>query len=170
MKPLQVTINAIQLGFDLICVLNTWHRKNTHTITQNCPPNNEQQPSSDHFLYLGQGQLNVIPLCEWTWCHNLSWYTCVNFPMSWKQRVHFNQGILKGGSLFDPCVNAMGRRPYWPSCMRLIIVPSGLVRSISAICVYHCYRVGHCAITYMRAWFKSTQERQLALNGIAWQA
>ena len=33
----------------------------------------------------------------------------------------FNQGIKKGndGSLFGPCVNAMGRQPYWPSCMEV---------------------------------------------------
>ena len=30
--------------------------------------------------------------------------------------VQKNQGILKGGigSLFEPCVNAMGQQPYWP--------------------------------------------------------
>ena len=72
---------------------------------------------------------------------------------------------LKGGigSLFDPCVNAMGRRPYWPSCMEVSYCTFGF----GVICTHYCYRVIHRAITIKCAWFKSTRERQLTL---AWQA
>ena len=74
---------------------------------------------------------------------------------------------LKGGigSLFDPCVNAMWRRPYWPSRMELGYCTSGF----GAICADHRYRVIHRA-AYMRVLFKCTRERQLTLNEIAWQA
>ena len=38
-----------------------------------------------------------------------------------KQCFVFGPRNFKGGigSLFDPCVNAMGRRPYWPSRMEV---------------------------------------------------
>ena len=52
---------------------------------------------------------------------------------------------------------------------RWVIVPSDLARSFGAICTYYRYRVIHRAITYMRAWFKSTLERQLTLNKIVWR-
>ena len=40
---------------------------------------------------------------------------------------------------------------------RRVIVPSDLARSFGAICAYYCYNVIHRGITYMHAWFKSTQ-------------
>ena len=97
--------------------------------------------------------------------------------MGWTESL-LHQGLdvqatprnLKGGirSLFYSCVNAMGqRRPYWPSCMEVSIVPLDLARSFSVICAHYRYPVIHRAITYMRVWFKSTRERQLTLNEIA---
>ena len=53
----------------------------------------------------------------------------------------------------------MGRLPYWSSSMEVSYCTFGFGMIIR--------RVIHCAINYMRAWFKSTQERQLTLNEIA---
>ena len=85
---------------------------------------------------------------------------------------HSQPRNLKGeiGSLFEPCVNAVRRRPYWQLCMEV----SYRTFRFSAIfrrnqSNYH-YRVIHCAISYMRAWLKSMREMQLTLNEIAWQA
>ena len=81
---------------------------------------------------------------------------------------------LKGGigSLFDPCVNAMGRGHIARNVWRWVIVPSDLARSFGAICAHYRYRVIHRAITNMRARFKFMRERQLTLkfNEIIWQA
>ena len=65
--------------------------------------------------------------------------------------------------LFDPCVNAMGRRPFCPSHMEVSYCTFG---SFGAICTHYRYRVIHCAITYLHAWFESMRERQLTLKGI----
>ena len=75
---------------------------------------------------------------------------------------------LKGGigSLFDPCVNAMGRRPYWPSRMEVSYFTLGF----GVICAHDRYRVIHHVITFMREWFESSWESQLTLKGVAWQA
>ena len=68
---------------------------------------------------------------------------------------------LKGGigSLFDFCVNVMGRRPY-----------SDLAQLFGVICANYCYSMIHCAITNMRVWFESTRERHLTLSKIIQQA
>ena len=50
---------------------------------------------------------------------------------------------------------------------RWVIVPSDLARTFAAICAHYHYRVIHRGIIYMRAWFKSTPERQLTLNETA---
>ena len=100
----------------------------------------------------------LFVLCEWLAPHS-------------RQLSQFEPRNLKGGirSLFDPCVNAMGRQPYCSSHMEGVIVPSDLARSFGAICA-HRYRVIHCAITNMRVRFEFTQERQLTHNKIIWQA
>ena len=41
------------------------------------------------------------------------------------------------GLLFDPCVNAMGWQPYWPSCMEASYCTFGF----GAICTHYRYRV-----------------------------
>ena len=46
---------------------------------------------------------------------------------------------------------------------RRVIVPLNLAWSFGAICAHYHYRVIHCEITDMRAWFESTQEKQLSL-------
>ena len=67
---------------------------------------------------------------------------------------------LKGRivSLFDPCVNAMGRRPYWPSHMEASNCTFGLAPSFGMICAHYRYCVIHRGITYMRVCLKSTWE------------
>ena len=60
---------------------------------------------------------------------------------------------LKGkiGSLFDPCVNAMGWRPYWPSHMEASYCTFGFGgKTFGAICAQYRYRVIHRAITIVR--------------------
>ena len=90
------------------------------------------------------------------------------FPAAWTAiPKEFEGGI---GSLFDPCVNATGQRPYCLSRMEVIIVPSDLARSFGAICTYYHYRLIHRAQwPFLRAWFESTRERQLTLNKIIWR-
>ena len=71
---------------------------------------------------------------------------------------------LKGGigPLFDPCVNAMGRRPFWPSRMEVSYCTFGLKQLFGSVV--------HRATTCMHAWFKlDTRDRQLMLNEIAWE-
>ena len=60
-------------------------------------------------------------------------------------------------------VNAMGQRPCWPTCMKA----SYCTFRFGVICACYHYHVIHHAITYMRAWLKTAQERQLTLNEIA---
>ena len=93
------------------------------------------------------------------------------FANSYKTKNKLFARNLKGEIryLFDPCVNVMGRRPYWPS-WRWVIVPSDLEQSFGAICAHYHYRVIHRAIIYMHAWFKSTRKRQLTLIKITWWA
>ena len=74
------------------------------------------------------------------------------------------------GSLFDPCVKAMGQRPYWPSHMEVsyCIFRFGAnircnVRTLSLLRDSLCDN----QLTIMRAGFKSTREKQLTR---AWQA
>ena len=54
---------------------------------------------------------------------------------------------LKGGirSLFDPCVNATTRQPYFPSRMEVSYCTFGF----GAICTHYHYRVFHRSITYL---------------------
>ena len=59
---------------------------------------------------------------------------------------NFKGGI---GSLFDPCVNAMGRGHIDRHLWRRVIVPSYLAPSFGVICAHYCYRVIHRAITYI---------------------
>ena len=62
---------------------------------------------------------------------------------------------LKGGigSLFDPCVKAMGGGAAILSVTYggQLIVPSDLAGSFGAISAHYRYRVIHCAITYLHA-------------------
>ena len=72
------------------------------------------------------------------------------------------------GSLFDPCVNAMRRRPYCPSGMEASYCTFGF----GMIFTHYRYRVIHRAITYMLAWFwvhaeKATHALQNYLAGLA---
>ena len=80
---------------------------------------------------------------------------------------------LKGGfgSLFDPNVNAMGRRLYFPSRMEVSYCTFGLgmiirhdLRTLSLT------RGSSCDNLYMCAWFESMRERQLRLKEIIWWA
>ena len=93
-------------------------------------------------------------------------YKCENKKKHiWYKPKEFEGGIR---SLFDPCVNAMGRRPYWPSRpsrLQVSYCTFGFGATFGAICAHYHYRVIHCAITIMRTW--STRERQLTL---AWRA
>ena len=66
-------------------------------------------------------------------------------------------------SLFDPCFNATGRRPYWTSRIEVSYCTCG---SFSSICAHYRYCVIYLAITYMRAWFESTLERQLNITNL----
>ena len=50
------------------------------------------------------------------------------------------------GSLFDPCVNAMGQRPYWLSRMEVSYCTFGF----GAICAHYRYHVIQRGIAYMR--------------------
>ena len=75
---------------------------------------------------------------------------------------NFKGGI---GSLFDPNVNAIGR-PYWPSPMEVsyFTFRFGAI-SQRDLCILS-LPCDSRRITYIYAWFKSTQEKQLTLN---WQ-
>ena len=63
-------------------------------------------------------------------------------------------------------VNKWNQVSLWLPCddVSAVIVPSDLAQSFGATCAHYRYRVIHPAITYMRAWFKSTGEKQLTLN------
>ena len=126
------------------------------------------------FWYQWTREGHSYPLVPHTWCF-------VNrFPRSWgggiRPRPDCEMGPkspallgLKGGigSLFDPCVNAMGRQPCCLSRMEVSIVLSDLARSF---CAHYRYRVIRRTITNMRAWLEFTRERQLTLTEIIWRA
>ena len=78
---------------------------------------------------------------------------------------------LKGGiwSLFEPCVNALGRQPYCLSCMEGSYCTFGFGAKIM-ICAHYHYSMIHRGITDMRARFDFARERQLTLNEIIWWA
>ena len=78
------------------------------------------------------------------------------------------KGVIE--SLFDPCVNAMGGGHIDGHVWRWFNVPPDLAQSFGAICAHYRYHVIHRVVTNMCAWFKSTRERQLRLNKIAWRA
>ena len=69
----------------------------------------------------------------------------------YQQGIKNNQGNLKGGikSLFDPCVNAMGRRAYQPSHMEMSYCTFGFGVNIQRYQHTCHYRVIHRAITVM---------------------
>ena len=74
---------------------------------------------------------------------------------------------LKGGirSFFDPCVNAMGWRPYCSSRMEVsLLYLRFLARSFDVVCAHYRYRVIHRAITKMRVRFEFKRERQVTLK------
>ena len=95
-------------------------------------------------------------------------YTCSiaveQYAICWCYPRKLNGGI---GSLFDPCVNAIGGEaallPH--HVWRWVIVPLDLV-----ICGHCHYCMIHCAIIKMRVWFEFTRERQHTFNKIIWQA
>ena len=78
-------------------------------------------------------------------------------------RLHFNHA-RRGRAL----AAISGKVPSVSGVWLLYL--SDLAQLFSAICTHYCYCVVHRTITYMRAWFKVTWERQLTLNEIAWQA
>ena len=79
----------------------------------------------------------------------------------------FEPRNLKGGigSLFAPCVNAMGRRPYCSSRMVVSYCTFGFGAVISAICAHYRYPVIHHAVTNMRVHARKATH---ALNEIIW--
>ena len=85
-----------------------------------------------------------------------------------KMQNSINQGILKGelGLFLTPVLTLWGSGHFDHHVWRWAIVPSDLAWTFGAICAHYRYRVIHRAITIMRAWFKSTRERQLTL---AWR-
>ena len=78
------------------------------------------------------------------------------------------EGFLKGesGLFLTPVLTLWGGGHIGRHAWRWVIVPSDFVQSFSAICANYLYCVICRAITYMCAWFKSTQKRQLTPNEI----
>ena len=75
----------------------------------------------------------------------------------------FKRGKLV--SFFTPMLTICGSGHFDGHVWRRVVAPSDLT-----ICAHYRCRVFYCAITYMRAWFNSTQERQLMQNEISWRA
>ena len=93
------------------------------------------------------------PICKLkSMTRNLCFKICFLLPRNLKEGIR---------SLRTPVLTLCGLtdRYVW----RRVIFPLDLARSFGAIYA-HRYHVIHCTISYMRAWFKSTQERQLTLN------
>ena len=51
------------------------------------------------------------------------------------------------GSLYDPCVKAMGQQPYWPSHMEVSYCIFRFGQTFEAMCAHYRYYVIHRAIT-----------------------
>ena len=107
-----------------------------------------------------QTSKGVVPLSP----HNNTIATRMKSP--WLVRVsitnkEFKRGI---GTLLDPCVNTMGRRPYCSSCMEVSYCTFRFGAIIQRDLRTLSLPRDSCAITNMRAWFELMQERQLTLN------
>ena len=139
--------------------------------------------SSPNFIFAA---VNLDPnILEKRWIDGVSW------PNDFVEKVNRGEDLRWVGSrlsltralIIEPKEFKGGNRvSFWPvltlwsgghidrHVWRWVIVPSDLARSFGAICAHYPYRVIHRAITNVRAWFKSTRERQLTLNKTAWRA
>ena len=90
---------------------------------------------------------------------------CMCLRCSWLWVKEFKRG--KSGLFLTPVLTLWDSSHIDRHVWRWVIVPSDLEQTFSAICACYRYRVIHRVITIMRAWVRSTRERQLTL---AWQA
>ena len=128
----------------------------------------------------------------------LVWFLCFETINKWRHNIHLKAGgsqtvtcgqhpglsslhvwsllsskrlyqrILKGESLSDPCDNATGRRPYWLSRVEVSYICTfgfgAIIQRDLCILPHNSQRDNLYACI-----FKSTRERQLTFNKLAWR-
>ena len=118
--------------------------------------------TQDHLPYIGKlnpgcSSCNPIAVCNATQVWQNAMQSYFSFaPRSFKG---------ESGLFLTPVLKLWGDGHIDRHVWRWVIVPSDLARTFGTVCAH--YRMIHSTITIMRAWFKSTREKQLTL---AWWA